>query len=365
MNTVHLHDLLDPVLLAQMLEEGHVKIQFHPGHDLKIYNYTARAQYEHVWNDVTRRCRGLITDLDDNVVARPFPKFFNHGELEADSFPSGPVTVTDKLDGSLGILYPVRGGHAVATRGSFASTQAVHATKVYNDRYAGSFEPNPAWTYLFEIIYPQNRIVVDYHGLDDIVLLAAVDIETGVSIPLADARKGWPGRVVEEFDHADLASVLASVPRANAEGLVIHFLADDSRVKVKQSDYVRLHRLVTGVSERRIWEALSEGVDLNEWLEAVPDEFHALVSTTRAKLERQFHELSAELEDRYRTLVANLPEGWGRRDFAQEVTAAQASYPLARGMFLLLDGRAYDHLVWNQIRPIEHIPLFSINEDTN
>lgn len=37
-----------------------------------MYNYTAKAQYDKLWNEVTLQCRGLILDGDGNVVARPF-----------------------------------------------------------------------------------------------------------------------------------------------------------------------------------------------------------------------------------------------------------------------------------------------------
>ena len=33
-----------------------------------------------------------------------------------------------------------------------------------------------SWTYLYEIVYPENRIVLNYRGLHDLILLGAVDI---------------------------------------------------------------------------------------------------------------------------------------------------------------------------------------------
>ena len=364
MTTAHLHDHLDATLLAQMIEQGYVKRQHHPSAELFIYNYTARTQFDRVWNDVTRACRGLITDFSGHVVARPFTKFFNHGEIADGGMPSGPVTVTDKLDGSLGILYPLGDGHAIATRGSFSSDQAVHATALFNERYAEVFRPDPAFTYLFEIIYPYNRIVVDYHGLDDLVLITAIETSTGRTVPLERARLGWPGPVVTEFAFEDLAEALAADPRPNAEGLVVHFTADDSRLKLKQDEYVRLHRLVTDVSERRVWEALSEDHDISSWLEAVPDEFYDFVTTCRDRLTGEHALLCAEVTERYAALVSSLPVGWTRKEFANAVSRI-TDWPLARALYLVLDDRPFEHLVWSALRPTEHVPLFSIGEDTN
>lgn len=361
--TTHLDDVFDPALLEQMLTQKMVKVQRHPDTDLFVYNYTQFAQFERVWNPVTLACRGLIVDAGRRVVARPFRKFFNVSEHASDALPGGAVHVTDKLDGSLGVLYQYGNGHAIATRGSFTSEQACHATKLWQERYARVFAPNPAWTYLFEIVYPDNRIVVDYHGLDDLILLGAVDIASGRSISLTDAASGWTGPVAEEFPFTTLEEALAAPARGNCEGIVVHFTDSDLRVKVKHDEYVRLHRLVTGVSERRVWEALSQGQDLAPWLEAVPDEFHTFVSSTRDRLAGDFAHLTLEAARRYDNLVASLPDGWGRKDFAAGV--AEMDWPLARTMFLLLDGRGIDHAVWGALRPEEHVPLFTRNEDSD
>lgn len=361
--STHLNDICDASLLKQMIESRYVRRQPHPELPLFVYNYTPAAQFEHVWNDVTSRCRGLVTDADGFVVARPFAKFFNYAEHDVTELPTGGVHVTDKLDGSLGILYPTPQGHAVATRGSFSSEQALHATQVWQERYAGRFTPNPRWTMLFEIIYPANRIVVDYDGLDDLVLLGAVDIATGRSVPLSDAAEGWPGPVVEELPYDSLHDALAAPQRAGKEGVVVHFVDADVRVKLKQDEYVRLHRLVTGVSERRIWEALSAGEDLSDWLEAVPDELHDFVTTTRARLLGEYEALHREVYARYDELVDRLGSEWNRRDFALAVQ--QVDWPLARALFMVHDAKPVGELVWRQLRPEEHVPLFPRSEDNS
>lgn len=361
--STHISEIFDAALLDRMLAERFVKCQTHPVLPLYIYNYTQTAQFERVWNDVTRRCRGLITDIDGNVVARPFPKFFNLGEHDISELPIGDVQVTDKLDGSLGILYPTPSGHAIATRGSFDSEQAMHATRIWEQRYAHRFSPDPSWTMLFEIIYPSNRIVVDYDGLDDLVLLGAVNNADGCSIPLAVVSRGWPGPVVDELPYRSLQDALSAPQRANREGIVVHFMAEDLRVKIKQDEYVRLHRLVTGVSERRIWEALSAGEDVTDWLEAVPDELFEFVTTTRSRLLDDYGRLHAEAHARYDDLIEGLPADWSRKEFALAVK--DVDWSLSRAFFLILDAKPFDHLVWREIRPCEHIPLFARSEDEN
>ena len=142
-------------------------------------------------------CRGLIARGDGTIVARPFPKFFNLDEIIArgESLPAEDFEVFDKLDGSLGILYHDSAGHPrIATRGSFLSEQAARGTGLLREKY-GDLRFDPACTYLFEIIYPENRIVVDYAGLTDLVLLAVIDTDSGAERPYEWIRDHYGDRL--------------------------------------------------------------------------------------------------------------------------------------------------------------------------
>ncbi len=342
-----LSDVLDVQQLQLMIDGGYVRTQVHPVLRYTIYNYTEKAAYESVWNDVTLTCRGLIVDDSTGaVLARPWPKFFNYGQTGAPALPlDAPAVVTDKADGSLGILYHAVDGHAVATRGSFASEQAIHATYVWRARYAGTFEPRPGWTYLFEIIYPSNRIVVDYGDFDDLILLGAVEIATGRTV--SGAFDGWPGPVIETFEHATLAAALAAPDRPGREGFVVHVPDQDLRVKIKQEDYVLLHRIVTGLNARSVWEPLADGRGLDELIEALPDEFHDWVREVAATLTETVDLAAAAAEKAYAELVAGLPDGWTRKDFA----LAAVPNPLKWALFLLLDGRDIRPALWRNAKP--------------
>lgn len=342
-----LADVLDPVELATAVENGHVRMQRHPSRPYVIYNYTEACQYSGAWTPVTLTCRGLIVDPTTGVVlARAFTKFFNHSEERAPRLrPDTPVTVTDKADGSLGIVFADADGWAIATRGSFASEQARHATEVLRTRYP-EFAPPAGLTVLVEIVYPANRIVVDYAGLDDLILLGAVEIATGRTHGPA-AVPGWPGPVVDSFGYATLAEALAAPPRAGREGLVVHFTESDERVKIKYADYVRLHRLVTGLTERSVWEVLVTGGDLDALTEPLPDEFHAWVRGVVTQLTAEVDRAAAIVEAEYATIVAGLPAGWGRREFAAQAVRSDNRFAL----FLRLDGKDYRPGLWQAARP--------------
>ncbi len=331
--TPNLADLFEPAALAAARADGYVRAQLHPSEPLAILNYTERAVYAGAWNEVTLACRGLVYDTRTGaVLARPFAKFFNHGQAGAAVIDlAAPVRVTDKLDGSLGILVPLpAGGWAVATRGSFTSAQAAHATAVFGERYAGRFTPPPGVTVLFEIVYPRNRIVVDYGDMDDLLLLGGVRIADGTVLDAAEIT-GWPGPVAATYPVASFAEALALPPRPGAEGIVVRCLATGGMVKLKQADYVALHRIVTGLTERTVWQHLVDGAPLDELIEPLPDEFHEWVRVVAARIMSDVD----DAEVRLRASFAEIEEGLSRKDFALAV----GRHPQRWALFQLLDGR--------------------------
>ena len=110
-------------ILNKYYEEGLVYKQVHPTLPLTIWNYNEKVQYEGKWDEITIQTRGLVTDNEGNVVARPFKKFFNIEENKHT--PTEEFDVFEKMDGSLGILFNYNGEWVMSTRGSFTSEQSV------------------------------------------------------------------------------------------------------------------------------------------------------------------------------------------------------------------------------------------------
>jgi RNA ligase len=138
-------------ILNHYIEKGLVVKQDHPTLPLSIYNYSRTCQYDKLWDEVTLDCRGLVLDSEGNVVAKPFPKFFNMEELFDSEIPNESFEVYEKMDGSLGIAFYYKGDWIVATRGSFVSEQAVKAIEMLKKYPIEHLDKNN--TYLFEIIY--------------------------------------------------------------------------------------------------------------------------------------------------------------------------------------------------------------------
>ena len=341
-NFVDLYDILDRDELTAALADNHVRAQTHPSEPLVVLNYTELCAYGEVWNPTTLACRGLIYRSDTfEVVARGYGKFFNHAQSGAADIPlDARVIVTDKADGSLGIIFPLpSGGWAVSTRGSFASDQAVHATKVLHERYPG-YRPVPGITTLVEIVFPDNRIVLDYAGLDDLILLGGVEIATG-AVHDVSRFPDWPGPATTTFEAATLAEALAMEPRPNAEGVVVRDLATGAMIKIKQADYVELHRIVTSLTARKIHEWMVDGKPLADFVAPLPDEFHAWCREVADGIAAEVDAESARLQEAFKAAVARMPAQWlpadraGRKDFA----LVAAGQPHSWALFALLDGR--------------------------
>lgn len=280
---VHLESVLDTVLLRRMIAEGYVLQNRHPDDSaLRILCYGTRTQIEGKWNDVTKLTRGLIvrSNSDDfkdaEVVERPWAKFFTLSQMNGgwhlgdeenissaeDSFSSldfdAPADVYDKMDGSLGILYlDPKGLPAFATKGAFASEQAVMFTKLMrvNALMREATEEllrNRQVTSLFELIGPDNRIVLGY-AKNDVALLGGVEKTSGVNIK-PENFSPWMSRgleVTEKMSAQSLAAALALPARDNREGVVVSIGGDKPmKIKIKQDDYTKLHRIVTMFSPR-------------------------------------------------------------------------------------------------------------------
>ncbi len=337
--------MFNPNLLNKMLEEGYLRTQKHPNHDLWIYNYTATAQYEGIWNEVTLQCRGLILNDAYQVVARPFPKFFNLGERENQIIPNEPFEVYEKMDGSLGILYWIENEPFIATRGSFTSAQSQIANQILKTRYHHLItDLDKRKTYLFEIIYPENRIVVNYGNWKDLVLLAIIDNQTGDDCPLDDI--GFP--MVTKYDGIKDIEDLKALEVENKEGFVVKF-KNGLRYKIKFEEYVRIHRIITQVSTLSIWEFLKSGQSFEEMLERVPDEFYQWVRKTRTLMLGQFKEIEEQAKKDFKVL--------GSR---KETAIYFKTCPYPSVLFAMLDGKSYDEIIWRMLRPAFEKPFVNV-----
>lgn len=325
----------------------------HATADLLIHNYSNSCQFDGAWDGITTQTRGLITDLEGNIVARPFKKFFNLGQTPETDLGKlmelGEPLMYEKLDGSLGIQYYIDGVPHIATRGSFNSDQAIWATKWIQDKF---YPTTPlkdflgGYTYLYEIVYPSNRIVLNYGERAELVLLAVINTETGNEQDHVTEAKRLGLSYAKPFEGTltELQEYVKNLP-PEEEGFVLFYPQVGLRVKIKGEEYVRLHRLITGFSNKSIWELLANGQNFDELLEKVPDEFFEWVRRVKMDLEHSFdyfHEITGQaLED-----IKDLPT---RKEQAEKILKDHKD--ISQLLFGVLDKKNIDSMIWKMIKP--------------
>jgi RNA ligase len=243
-----------------------------------------------------------------------------------------------------------KGEWILATRGSFTSPQAIKGKEILSKHDISAIRKDN--TYLFEIIYPENRIVVDYGDEEKLVVLGAIHTETGDEIP--DSSLYWLKdcgfEIVTTYKTwGETYDLLKEEISKHKEGYVIRF-KNGFRMKIKGEEYKRLHKILTGISSRDIWEYAKDGKPLNELLDKVPDEFYNWVTETLLKFMVQYSSIEDLCKfdfEEYKTKTES------KKEFALTVKHHLYS-PI---LFAMFDGKSYSHIIWKLIYP-EHTKPF-------
>ena len=131
----------------------------------------------------------------------------------------------------------------------------------------------------------------------------------------------------------------------NEEGFVVRFSNGD-RMKIKGEEYVRLHKIMTEISTKSVWEILSTNVDMESILTDVPDEFYDKIKEYENSLTFEFNTIKREYEWIFKVIKRSKGTE-DRKVFAQY--AKKYKYPSL--LFGLLDGRDITTNVWELVKP--------------
>lgn len=317
---------------------GHVRTVYKG--DLVLFNYTREAEFENRWNWFERNARGLILNWKTGeVVAWPLEKFFNwgqHGRVSGGHI----VTVTEKIDGSCGIVYRDNGWKA-ATRGSFDSEQAQWATEWLNRNVDLSDCPDE-YTLITEIVYPENRIVVEYDHAG-LYLLAIRNRFTGAFLPFyPDVYTFWNQHnefyLPQVYNFNSVTDILAATDTldGNHEGWVVEF-SDGQRFKFKGDTYLELHRIMTNTTFNAVVRHMQEGT-IGRVLQDMPDEFGEQVRQWIVEIEAKVYNFELMVESCFEQAPKD-----SRKEFALWVNANAQT--LASYLFNRLDGKEYRNLI--------------------
>lgn len=326
-----------------------IKETHHPVLPLTIFNYSTKTQYERLWDKYTTNCRGLIIDSELNVIARPFSKIFNYGEPVKDiadewSLHDAPIRFYEKLDGVLGILYPDHNKPAIATRGSFTNGPSKFATEWIQEYSLSDFRPG--YTYQFEILHPDSRIVINYEYVG-LILIAVISNDGTHELDhvLEAIRLGM--KFARPYEFSNIPSVITFLNKVDGktfEGFVIKS-ADNRRIKIKAEEYLKLHKLIFNTSNKEVWLALKEH-RLEAIYEILPDEMYKWVQEIEKDLTTKFIDIM--------NLANNTAmEAIKKFDTKEEIARYVITFPNKSVIFNIVNGKKAkaEAKTWDTIKP--------------
>lgn len=274
--------------------------------NLNLFCYNQQAFFDNRWNIFEKLSRGLIISDSGEIVARPFVKFFNNGDEHIPSLEGVSIKeITNKLDGSLGILYRHQGSYKIATKGSFDSEQAQKGTELLKNYDLSSLSDD--LTLLFEIIYPENRIVVDYQQESDLRLVGAVNRKTGEDFFYEDWKKlakrfGFKYAKKRRFQSLDSVLEHAKNNDDLEEGWVVRY-ENGIRVKIKTDVYRLAHSFKSVLANpTKLYRAMVSDIRIN-----LPDSLETVLAPLWGRCDVVLRDARQNIDQKIETIIKELP----------------------------------------------------------
>ena len=222
---------------------------------------------------------------------------------------------------------------------------------------------------MFEGINRNLRIVVDYGEAEELVLLSVVNNQTGEEAEpdmlqdISDLMEvGIPELQSMTWQEAHQQSYDETIK--NAEGYVLTWYrqgAPPFRLKVKFADYLRLHRMVTGVSPKHILEVLQNGwtSEMNDMLNESTPWFNHFVAKWKRVIETQAMSIECNSKEIYDAAREENRVKVGQRPY-ENIGAERKAYALVFNrpenkkysgvLFAMLDGKDWKKVIWKMIK---------------
>lgn len=270
--------------------------------NLGIFNYSKGCAHHDRWTLISCLARGLVMNMiDHSIVSLSYPKFWDlrensliHNSETRNSVSALSIlktsTIIEKKDGSLGNLFfnQMRQKWVCCTRGAPDSEQAkwamkwlLHSNNHQDDSKISKISKinldglNRQCSYAVEIIFPQNRVIIQYpENHKELSLLAGWNIKTGVmltqdEIDSTSMKSGFPRP--HQFPNSDFKNwddvfALQQLLSKDYEGVVIRSI-DGNMWKLKTDLYKdRLKSM--NMTSWQIWNMLQmdekSNIDIND-----------------------------------------------------------------------------------------------------
>src|SRR3990167_545087 len=289
------------------VDKGNIHARFQG--ELVLFNYTEKCTFCCDWNHWTKTARGRIYGwATGRLIGACIPKFrnlFEDFDSMPDKLPRLPFVVEEKCDGSIIYASYYNGKWATTSRGAFDSEQAQLAQRMIQDWPLDEVVTQDD-TLVFELVGPSNKIIIPYER-DELVLLTVLNREGDWEYDSEYAGRvalGLGVRLPQVYDYTldDIIGMRDTLPKYE-EGWVVRY-ANNFRIKVKGTEYLKMAKLISRLSPLAVWEVMDG--------DTLPDRF----------VMDYPEELRPELEDIHARMVAR------RQQVRQEIMHDRALWPV-------------------------------------
>ena len=280
--------------LQEYIDRTGITAHYSPCGSLVLFDYNKMVSFTRDWDNLTRTARGLVFNVATGKVAsRSFDKFYNLDEPEVGGYeklPPGEITWLEKADGSMIECFYSIGRWWFTTRGSFNSDQAIWA-EAWASTHLNFNMMSKVYTFIFECIYPENRIVVDYGDTEELRLTGIRHIESGEFLSYATMEyiaALIKSNIVKRFTFSDIHAALASreTLTINEEGYVGRI--GNFMFKLKGNAYCLAHKAMSNMTPLAFWDAIDIATFKipESFLSQIPEEFRSDVDALAGIVEK-------------------------------------------------------------------------------
>lgn len=339
---LNLLDIFEP--LDMTVDNEYVLFHYKGFIDLSDMGYS-ESEFFYLDEGLYQECRSCVFDVKkEEVILASLPKWKNYNEDAFDwsekaireKYTSAQkIWITNKMDGSyqqFRYITDSDGSEIIFGSGS----QAINLSESWRlkegfgfltDSQKQMIKDYPDYTFVFEFISTKNAIVVHYtEGQEGMYLISARSCVDGTEMDFDTIRSLatlYDSKMVEYYDSENLDSLLTQVDNFSSdekEGWVIRMRdknGKDFRVKIKCTDYVLLHRVISKrISPNAVIEALAYG-KYDDFYSKVPDAFKDIVkgfyletvnyvNTRTTAAMNWYYQMMEELKDQ----LENYPENY-------------------------------------------------------
>ena len=293
MSKVKEQDLSDELLIVYLTRVLR-SVSYLQNGNLLLMKYS-KIIWEIGWSKLAKQCRGKVVDINTReIVSYPFNKFFNLDEVEETKQDKVKellekdgvkISVTDKKDGSAIIVTNYKGDIVINTNGEFDNIQITLAKKLFEKKYSYFYNNIPeGYTFVFELIHPDNKIVIDYGKEEKLYLLAVRDLKTfelKTYSELVEIKEKYKLDITEAFEYTELSDFLdkaLSDEEVGKEGWVFSIKngSDTFMFKLKFKEYFKLSRLKNKPSLKKVYALLLNN-NLDDVMAEVEDGIRATI----------------------------------------------------------------------------------------